>query len=109
MFDSKATSVWKDYAGTFKTQKYIILIYEDPTDLAQLADPKLALSSLKDLVIIDEIQRRPEISPYFWVLVDRQPIQLLILGSTSHALIQRSLETLARRIKYIALRPFTYQ
>ncbi|XWN34818.1 MAG: ATP-binding protein [Roseivirga sp.] len=83
---------------------------EDPTDLAKLADPKLALEPLKGLIIIDEIQRRPELFPYLRVWVDRYPTtRLLILGSASRELIQQSSETLAGRIRYIELRPFTLQ
>lgn len=83
---------------------------EDPSDLAKLDTPKLALDQLKGLVIIDEIQRRPELFPYLRVLVDKNPaIKLLILGSASHELIRQSSETLAGRIKYIELTPFTLE
>ncbi len=46
---------------------------EDPADLARLSDPKLALADLKGLVVIDEIQRRPDIFPVLRVLADRRP------------------------------------
>ena len=80
---------------------------EDPYDLEKMNSPKLLLESLKGLVIIDEIQQRPELFPYLRVLVDRNPnIKLLILGSASRDLIRQSSETLAGRIQYIELTPF---
>ena len=46
---------------------------EDPQDLARLADPRLALSDLKGLVVIDEVQQRPDLFPVLRVLADRRP------------------------------------
>ncbi|MFQ5671257.1 MAG: AAA family ATPase, partial [Acidobacteriota bacterium] len=46
---------------------------EDPADLARLDDPRLALSGLHGLVVLDEIQRRPDIFPILRVLADRRP------------------------------------
>lgn len=81
---------------------------EDPTDLAKLESPKLTLGPLEGLIIIDEIQRRPELFPYLRVFVDTYPDRkLLILGSASRDLIQQSSETLAGRISYIELTPFS--
>jgi len=80
---------------------------EDPSDLAKLDTPKLTLEPLDGLIIIDEIQRRPELFPYLRVLVDRYPDRrYLILGSASRDLIHQSSETLAGRIGYIELTPF---
>jgi predicted AAA+ superfamily ATPase len=75
---------------------------EDPTDLARLADPMLALSPLKGLVILDEIQRRPEIFPALRVLADRRPVRarFLVLGSASPALLRQGSESLAGRIAF---------
>jgi len=82
---------------------------EDPTDLAALENPKLVLQDLSGLVIIDEIQRLPELFPILRVLVDRPDTttRFLILGSASRDLIQQSSETLAGRIAYIELTPFS--
>lgn len=82
---------------------------EDPDDLARLAEPKLALGSLKGLVIIDEVQRRPEIFPVLRVLVDRpeNEAQFLVLGSASPDLLRQTSETLAGRIAYHHLRGFS--
>ncbi len=82
---------------------------EDPTDLAALAEPRLALSELRGLVVIDEIQRLPDLFPVLRVLVDRpdNALRLLILGSASRDLIRQSSETLAGRIGHIELTPFS--
>lgn len=76
---------------------------EDPTALARLAEPMMALSSLKGVVVIDEIQRRPELFPVLRVLADRQPLpaRFLVLGSASPALLQQSSESLAGRLEVI--------
>jgi predicted AAA+ superfamily ATPase len=75
---------------------------EDLDDLARLDEPKLALQSRQGLVIIDEIQRRPELFPVLRVLVDRprSTIRFLILGSASPDLLRQTSETLAGRIVY---------
>lgn len=81
---------------------------EDPTDLAKLENPKLTLEPLEGMIVLDEIQRRPEIFPYLRVLADRYPSRkILILGSASRDLIQQSSESLAGRISYVELTPFT--
>ncbi len=82
---------------------------EDPIDLVRLENPQTALSLLSGLVVIDEIQRVPEIFPILRVLVDRSRnnLQLLILGSASRELIKQSSESLAGRISYIQLTPFS--
>lgn len=81
---------------------------EDPTDLARLADPKIALASLTGLVVIDEIQRAPELFPLLRVLADRPgpPARFLILGSASPSLLRQSSESLAGRIAFHHLDPF---
>lgn len=82
---------------------------EDPTDLAALTQPRLALEGLRGLVVIDEIQRLPDLFPVLRVLVDRpdNALRLLILGSASRDLIRQSSETLAGRIGHIELTPFS--
>jgi predicted AAA+ superfamily ATPase len=82
---------------------------EDPLDLAALANPRLALQDLTGLVIIDEIQRVPELFPLLRVLVDRSQNQarFLVLGSASRDLLRQSSESLAGRIGYIELTPFS--
>ncbi len=80
----------------------------DPTDLARLENPKLALQDLEGLVVIDEIQKAPGLFSALRVLVDRKrrSCQFLILGSASRDLIRQSSESLAGRISFIELTPF---
>ncbi len=75
---------------------------EDPDDLARLREPKLALGGLHGLVVIDEVQRRPDLFPVLRVLVDRpgRDTRFLILGSASPDLLRQTSETLAGRIFY---------
>jgi uncharacterized protein len=81
---------------------------ENSVDLARLENPMLALSSLSsDLIVIDEIQLRPDLFPVLRVLVDEKPRKFLILGSASRDLLKQSSETLAGRIGYIELTPFS--
>lgn len=84
---------------------------EDPLDLAKMENPMLTLTELKGLIIIDEIQRRPDLFPILRVLIDKhkQDQYYLILGSASSELIRQSSETLAGRIKYIEVTPFIYE
>ena len=81
---------------------------EDPTDLARLAEPMLSLREARGLVIIDEVQRRPDLFPVLRVLADRleQPARFLILGSASPELLQQTSESLAGRIFYHELGGF---
>ena len=80
---------------------------ENPADLAMLDDPMLALSELRGLVVIDEVQSRPELFPVLRVLADRAdlPAHFLILGSASPELLRQSSESLAGRIFYHQLGP----
>ncbi len=81
---------------------------EDPASLARLAEPMTALERLKGIVVLDEIQRRPDLFPVLRVLADRRPLpaRFLILGSASPALLRQSSETLAGRIETMALDGF---
>ena len=81
---------------------------EDPRDIARLADPTTTLGPLRGLVVIDEIQRRPELFPVLRVLSDRdrRPARFLLLGSASPSLLKQSSESLAGRIAYVELQGF---
>jgi uncharacterized protein len=81
---------------------------EDPQSLARLTEPDLALRPLKGLVVIDEIQRRPDLFPLLRVLADRQPLaaRFLILGSAAPELLRQSSESLAGRLETIPLEGF---
>ncbi|MBI3817261.1 MAG: ATP-binding protein [Planctomycetes bacterium] len=78
---------------------------EDPASLARLDQPETALRPLKGVVVIDEIQRRPELFPLLRVLSDRKPLpaRFLILGSAALALIKNSSESLAGRLESVQL------
>jgi predicted AAA+ superfamily ATPase len=89
--------------------RMVYLDLELPSDLAKLAEPELYLESHVDrLVILDEIQRIPELFPVLRALIDRkrQPGRFLILGSASPDLLQQGSETLAGRITFLELSPF---
>jgi predicted AAA+ superfamily ATPase len=81
---------------------------EDPVSLARLDEPMTALRELKGLVVIDEIQRRPELFPALRVLADRKPLpsRFLILGSASPDLMRQSSESLAGRMETISMGGF---
>lgn len=81
---------------------------EDPASLARLTEPEMALRPLKGLVVIDEIQRRPDLFPLLRVLADRHPLpaRFLILGSAATDLLKQSSETLAGRLETIPLEGF---
>ena len=78
---------------------------EDPTSLARLDEPMTALRPLNGLVVIDEIQRRPDLFPVLRVLADRRgtPTRFLILGSASGSLMRQTSESLAGRMERIVI------
>jgi predicted AAA+ superfamily ATPase len=82
---------------------------EDPAGLALLDEPMTALSQLRGVIVIDEVQRRPDLFPVLRVLADRRPLpaRFLILGSASPQLLRQSSETLAGRLETIVLPGFS--
>lgn len=84
---------------------------EMPVDIERLRNPMLTLKPLSGLIVIDEIQRIPELFPALRVLVDQENSnqKYLILGSASRELIQQSSESLAGRIAYLELTPFSFK
>lgn len=106
------TTLARDYIAdlgeNFPPQNYFDL--ENPTDLARLTEAQLTLAPLQGLIVIDEIQRIPELFPLLRVLIDEpnRQRQFLILGSASRELIRQTSETLAGRIGYLELSPFSY-
>lgn len=75
---------------------------ESPRDLQRLDDPLLALEPLRGLVVLDEIQRRPNLFDTLRVLADRRtrPARFLVLGSATGDLMRQSSESLAGRVAY---------
>ena len=93
-------------------QKAIHLDLERPADLNKLTDPEAFFSQFSDhLICLDEIQRTPDIFPILRGVIDRNKRngQFLILGSASRDLIRQSSESLAGRLSYIGITPFTQQ
>lgn len=84
---------------------------EDPRSLASLDQPMTALQDLTGLVVIDEIQRRPDLFPVLRVLADRTPLpaHFLILGSASPDLLRQSSESLAGRISTLTMSGFSLE
>lgn len=81
---------------------------EDPRSLARLAEPMTALAPLRGVVVLDEVQRRPDLFPVLRVLADRRPLpaRFLILGSATPDLLRQSSESLAGRIEIVTLTGF---
>ena len=89
------TASWPDNA--------VYLDMESPRDLARLQEPELYLEQNEDqLIVIDEIQHRPDLFPVLRSVIDRNRRngRFLILGSASPELIRDSSESLAGRIAY---------
>jgi uncharacterized protein len=91
----------------------VYLDLENPADLEKLADAALYLSGNEDkLVILDEVQRMPELFQTLRGLIDKgrsrniRAGRFLLLGSASIDLLKQSGETLAGRIAYVELGPF---
>jgi uncharacterized protein len=84
---------------------------EDPAGLARLDEPMTALRPLKGLVVIDEVQRRPDLFPVLRVLADRRAAgaRFLILGSASGDLLRQSSESLAGRVEHISIGGFSVE
>jgi len=84
---------------------------ENPVSLARLDEPMTALQDLHGTVVIDEVQRRPNLFPILRVLADREPLpaHFLILGSASPDLLRQSSESLAGRITIITMSGFSLE
>jgi len=82
---------------------------ENPADLAAIKEPMLALEKLKGLVVIDEVQRHPDLFPVLRVLLDRKPVpaRFLILGSAAPELLRQTSETLAGRVAMVEMSGFS--
>ncbi len=100
------TTLAHQYVATAE-ESVIFFDLENPIHLAKLDAPMLALGSLEGIIVIDEIQRKPDLFPILRLLVDEHtPRKFLILGSASRDLIAQSSETLAGRISYLECTPF---
>jgi Predicted ATPase (AAA+ superfamily) len=100
------------YAEAHYPDDYHWFDLENPADVSRLDNPMLAIGQItKTLIVIDEIQRRPDIFPILRVMVDnpKNPYKFLILGSASRHLISQSSESLAGRIGYVDVLPFSIE
>jgi predicted AAA+ superfamily ATPase len=81
---------------------------EDPVSQRRLSEPMTALGSLRGLVVIDEVQRQPDLFPVLRVLADRKPLRarFLVLGSASPELLRQGSESLAGRIAFVEMGGF---
>jgi uncharacterized protein len=104
------TTLANKYAETNRKKFKSIHLFdlENIEDLEALKNPNLTLSQLEGLIILDEIQRKPELFPLLRVLIDspKQNQRWLILGSASRDLLHHSSDTLAGRIAYVEVKPF---
>ena len=99
------TTLAQQVSDSYHTQSHHFDL-EDPAALSRIQeDANLALKDLKGLVIIDEVQRAPDLFPLLRVLSDRRPrpARFLVLGSASPDLLRQTSESLAGRISYYEL------
>ena len=104
------TTLARLVASGMPPDKAVYLDLELPSDLAKLAETELYLQGHHNrLVVIDEVQRAPELFPLLRALVDqdRRPGRFLLLGSASPELSRFGAESLAGRIIFHELAPFT--
>ena len=101
--------MYAEQNNNFSQENYFDL--EDLNDVERLKIPQTTLSFLEGLIIIDEVQRKPDLFSTLRVLVDKpnSKQKFLILGSSSKELLQQSSESLTGRIFYIELTPFSYE
>ncbi len=94
------TTLARKLAGAARRAEFFDL--ERAADVARLTDPELALGPLRGIVVLDEIQRRPDLVPALRVLADRprSPARFLVLGSAAPVLLRQSSESLAGRIAF---------
>ncbi len=108
------TTLAHEIANSQIEKKTSYMDLELDSDLAKLDDAESYLKRFENqLLIIDEVQLRPNLFPILRSLIDariragEKSAQFLLLGSASRDLLQQSSETLAGRIRYLELRPFT--
>lgn len=102
------TTLAKEWATGLKKEG-LFLDLENPLDLARLETPSLTITKDLSYVVLDEIQLKPDLFPFLRSFVDtsERKIPLLILGSASRDLIRQGAESLAGRIGFQEVTPFT--
>ncbi len=102
------TTLARQFAASRISGKVHYFDLEDLRDLERLRDPLRALEGLQGLIILDEVQERPDLFSSLRVLVDQKnKLKLLLLGSASPELLRQTSETLAGRIHYIEIAGFS--
>lgn len=77
---------------------------ENPRDLARLDDAQFALEQLSGLVVIDEVQRKPDLFPLLRYLADtKKDCRYVLPGSASPAIVRGTSESLAGRVGFLHL------
>ena len=87
----------------------ILYDLESPRDQARLLNPEMTLASHRGLVVLDEIQARPDLFPVLRVLADRvgrRKARFLILGSASPQMSRGASESLAGRVEFVDMTGF---
>ncbi|MFY0689247.1 MAG: ATP-binding protein [Cyclobacteriaceae bacterium] len=103
------TTLAKQFAGKIQ-RDCIYLDMEKPSDFQKLEEAELYFSVNQDkCIIIDEVQIKPELFPIIRAMVDehRVPLRFVLLGSASPEIIRNTSESLAGRIEYLGLKPFS--
>jgi uncharacterized protein len=108
------TTLALEFAKPLLDKPVHYLDLELDSDLAKLDDAEGYLRRFENqLLVIDEVQRKPDLFRVIRELVDirkragERAGHFLLLGSASKKLLQQSSETLAGRIRYLELTPFT--
>lgn len=104
------TTLAKEWAAGM-AGKGLFLDLQNPVDLARLDAPSLTLSAGLAFVVLDEIQLKPELFPFLRTFVDatQRKVPILLLGSASRDLIRQGAESLAGRIGFVEITPFTLE
>ena len=101
------TTLAKQFCAKISEKEIHFFDLETPNDFSALSNPMAALEDTSGYVIIDEIQRMPDLFPILRVLADQnKKTRYLILGSASPDLLKNSSETLAGRISYLQISGF---
>lgn len=105
------TTLAKAFIKSSKIKDVHFFDLEDPTDYDLFENEKLLLEPLEGLIVIDEVQRRPEIFKYLRVKSDtmKKTTRIILLGSSSRDLLEKSSESLAGRIRYIEVPGFSLE
>ncbi|CAK6513475.1 ATP-binding protein [Rickettsia helvetica] len=106
---SGKTTLVKSYLNSIEIPTHFFDC-ENPLHLARLENPMLTFQELQGLIVIDEVQLRPDLFPVLRVIVDNnKESKFLVTGSASRDLLNQSSETLAGRIGYHQVTPFTLE